>query len=168
MPKTHSYHDYLIESLKEIEESAAYIQAILEEEAPEPELLLTVLRDVVKSQSEVSTIAQEELQNWEKLQELLKSSGGEEIYRFIGLLKTLGLKTQIGVRQKDCRQSGEYTRVLAQQLFDNDKTFISELEQLQKLIKNQDDSNEASEFVKILIFFYWQPKNRVSWIFDNK
>jgi hypothetical protein len=29
MPKTHSYHDYLIKSLEEIEESAAYIQAIL-------------------------------------------------------------------------------------------------------------------------------------------
>jgi hypothetical protein len=31
MPKTHSYHDYLIKYLQEIEEAAAYIQAILEE-----------------------------------------------------------------------------------------------------------------------------------------
>ena len=99
MPKTHSYHDYLIKSLQEIEESAAYIQAILEEKEPESELLLTVLRDVVKAQGKVSIITVEEQQNWEKLQELLKVSGGEEIYRFIGLLKTLGLKTEIAASQ---------------------------------------------------------------------
>ena len=99
MPKTHSYHDYLIKSLQEIEESAAYLQAILEEKEPEPELLLTVLRDVVKSQGKVSIMAEEDQQNWEKLQELLKASGGEEIYRFMALLKALGLKTEIAVSQ---------------------------------------------------------------------
>jgi DNA-binding phage protein len=99
MTKTHNYHDYLIKSLQEIEEYAAYLQAILEEKAPEPELLLTVLRDVVKAQSKVSIMAEGEEQNWEKLQELLKASGGEEIYRFIGLLKALGLKTEIAVSQ---------------------------------------------------------------------
>lgn len=95
MPKTHSYHDYLIQSLQDIEESASYIQAILEEQAPEPELLLTVLRDVVKAQSQSSIITEDDRQNWEKLQELLKVSGGEEIYRFMSLLKALGLKTEI-------------------------------------------------------------------------
>ena len=99
MPKTHSYHDYLIKSLQEIEEAAAYIQAILEEKDPESELLLTVLRDVVKAQGKVSIMAEENQQNWEKLEELLKVSGGEEIYRFIGLLKALGLKTEIAASQ---------------------------------------------------------------------
>ena len=99
MPKTHSYHDYLIKSLQEIEEAAAYIQAILEEKEPESELLLTVLRDIVKAQSQVSIIAEDDLQNWDQLQELLKESGGEEIYRFIGLLKALGLNTDIAVSQ---------------------------------------------------------------------
>ncbi|MDB9512348.1 transcriptional regulator [Kamptonema animale CS-326] len=99
MPKTHSYQDYLIKSLEKIEESAAYIQAILEEKEPEPELLLTVLRDVVKSQCKVSIMAEEDKQNWDRLQELLKASGGEEIYRFIILLKALGLKTKIAVSQ---------------------------------------------------------------------
>ena len=99
MPKTHSYHDYLIKSLQEIEESAAYIQAILEEKDPESELLLTVLRDVVKAQGKISIMTVENQHNWEKLQELLKVSGGEEIYRFMGLLKSLGLKTEIAVNQ---------------------------------------------------------------------
>ena len=99
MPKTHSYHDYLIKSLQEIEEAAAYIQAILEEKEPESELLLTVLKDVVKAQGKVSIMAVNEQQNWEKLEELLKASGGEEIYRFIGLLKALGLKAEIVVGQ---------------------------------------------------------------------
>lgn len=99
MPKAHSYHDYLIKSLEKIEESAAYMQAILEEKEPESELLLTVLKDVVKAQDKISTMTVCEQQNWEKLQELLKASGGEEIYRFIGLLKALGLKTEIAVNQ---------------------------------------------------------------------
>lgn len=75
MPKTHSYHDYLIQSLQEIEESAAYIQAILEEKEPEPELLLTVLKDIVKAQCEDSKLGEEDRQNWEQLQQLLKASG---------------------------------------------------------------------------------------------
>jgi DNA-binding phage protein len=99
MPKTRNYHDYLIKSLKQPEEAAAYIQAILEEKAPEPELLLMVLRDVVKAQCEISKMAQEDRQNWEKLQELLKASGAEEVYRFIALLKTLKLKTEITVSE---------------------------------------------------------------------
>ena len=105
MPKTHSYHDYLIKSLQEIEEAAAYIQAILEEKEPESELLLTVLKDVVKAQDKTSIMTVGEQQNWEKLQELLKTSGGEEIYRFIGLLKTLGLKTEIAVSQGETQDA---------------------------------------------------------------
>lgn len=99
MPKTHSYHDYLIKSIEQLEEAAAYLQAILEEKEPESELLLTVLKDVVKAQDKISIMTVGEQQNWEKLQELLKASGGEEIYRFIGLLKALGLKTEIAVSQ---------------------------------------------------------------------
>ncbi len=99
MPKTHSYHDYLIKSIEQLEEAAAYLQAILEEKEPESELLLTVLKDVVKAQDKISIMTVGEQQNWEKLQELLKVSGGQEIYRFIGLLKALGLKTEIAVSQ---------------------------------------------------------------------
>jgi DNA-binding phage protein len=99
MPKTHSYHNYLMKTLQEIEESAAYIQAILEEKDPESELLLTVLKDVVKAQDKLSIMAVGEQENWEKLQELLKRSGGEEIYRFIDLLNALGLKAEIVVDQ---------------------------------------------------------------------
>jgi len=110
MPKTHSYHDYLIHSLQDIEETAAYIQAILEETAPEPELLLTVLRDIVKAQSQVSIIAEGDVQNWDKLQELLKASGGEEIYRFIGLLKALGLKTEIAASQSQTPEASINSR----------------------------------------------------------
>ncbi|MGL5064400.1 MAG: DNA-binding protein [Microcoleus sp.] len=97
MPKNRSYHDYLIKSLKQPEEAAAYIQAILEEKDPEPELLLTALRDAVTAKSEISPIPQEDKQNWDKLQELLTASGGEEIYRFWMLLNALGLRTDITV-----------------------------------------------------------------------
>lgn len=99
MPKTHSYHEYLIQSLQQIEEAAAYIQAILEEREPEPELLPIVLGDVVKAQGDVANMTEIDKQNWEKLQELLKASGGEEIYRFINLLKALGLRAEIAVSE---------------------------------------------------------------------
>lgn len=52
---------------------------------------------------------------------------------------------------KDCRQSAEKARVLAQKLIEKDKTVISELEKLQKIIINQDYSKEACISLEILI-----------------
>jgi len=43
---TKSYQEYLIASLKDPEEAAGYITAILEEEAPEPGLLYSALKDI--------------------------------------------------------------------------------------------------------------------------
>ena len=99
MTKTRSYHDYLIQSLQEIEDAAAYIQAILEEKEPEPELLLVVLKDVIKAQGDIPNMTEIEQKNWNRLQQLLKVSGGEEIYCFVDLLKALGLKIEIGVHE---------------------------------------------------------------------
>lgn len=45
-PRTRSYQEYLIESLKEPSEAALYLWAILQEENAESELLPSALRDV--------------------------------------------------------------------------------------------------------------------------
>ena len=47
MATSDSYHNYLVESLKDSEEAAAYIEAILEVENPEPQLLSSALNDVI-------------------------------------------------------------------------------------------------------------------------
>jgi DNA-binding phage protein len=49
MAITKSYHQYLIESLKQPTEAAAYLWAILQEENPEPELLESALEDVLEA-----------------------------------------------------------------------------------------------------------------------
>lgn len=40
MSASDTYHDYLIGLLQDPEEAAAYLEAILEEEDPDPELLM--------------------------------------------------------------------------------------------------------------------------------
>jgi DNA-binding phage protein len=52
MAKTRSYHEYLINSLQNPLESAAYLWAILQEENPEPQLLKVVLEDVLSALGE--------------------------------------------------------------------------------------------------------------------
>ncbi len=44
MPRSDSYREYLIESLKEPEEAGGFIGAILEEKDPEPALLRDAIR----------------------------------------------------------------------------------------------------------------------------
>ncbi|WP_243147234.1 hypothetical protein [Scytonema sp. UIC 10036] len=47
MLRSDSYQDYLIESLRDPKEAVAYIEAILEAENPEPELLRLAIEDVI-------------------------------------------------------------------------------------------------------------------------
>ncbi|MFM7382448.1 MAG: DNA-binding protein [Microcystaceae cyanobacterium] len=49
MATTKSYHHYLIESLKDPNEAAAYLWAVLQEENPEPELLKSALEDILEA-----------------------------------------------------------------------------------------------------------------------
>ncbi len=95
MPTSDSYQDYLIESLQDPEEAAAYIEAILEVENPETELLTSALKDVIDAQLRINHLSAQANLKWEELNQMLLKSGGAEIYSLLGLLDALGFKLEV-------------------------------------------------------------------------
>lgn len=94
--KSVSYHPYLIESLKEPEEAAAYIEAVLEE--GEPKLLQLVLRNVAEAHEEINQLSAQAKLHHEKLDKILSEDGGSEIYSLVALLDALGFKLAIALK----------------------------------------------------------------------
>ncbi|MGL4375930.1 MAG: transcriptional regulator [Microcoleaceae cyanobacterium] len=95
IPKSVSYEEYLIESLKNIEESAGFIEAILEEENPESHLLRDALRKVVIAQTRINNLSPIAKHYGERLDRILTESGCAEIYAFVQFLDAIGLKIAI-------------------------------------------------------------------------
>lgn len=96
-PTSHSYREYLIESLKEAEEAAGYIGAILEEKDPEPALLRNAIRNVIEAKIRMNALSESAKEHHEKLDKMLTESGGSEIYSLVELLEALGFKLEITV-----------------------------------------------------------------------
>ena len=98
MPKTVSYQEYLIKSLEKPIEAAAYIEAILEAENPERELLLSSLDDVIEAYGGINKLSDRARQSYEDLKELLLKSGGEEIYSLVNCLDALGFQLEVMIK----------------------------------------------------------------------
>ncbi len=90
-PTSDSYQEYLIESLKYPEEAAAYIQAILEAENPEPELLTSALKDVIDARLKMNSLSEQAKQKWEQLSQ----SDGTKVYSLVALLDALGFRLAV-------------------------------------------------------------------------
>lgn len=95
MPTSDSYQDYLISALKDPKHSAAYIEAIMEEKDPEPELLKHALQDVAEAIGEMKMSAARAKEHLEKLDCLLSLEGSREIYNLSLWLEELGLKLSV-------------------------------------------------------------------------
>lgn len=91
--KSVSYHPYLIESLKDLEEAAAYIEVALEE--GEPKLLQLVLTNVAEAYQEMDKLSEQAILHHEKLDKLLSEERDSEIYSLVALLDALGFKLAI-------------------------------------------------------------------------
>ena len=98
MPTSDSWQDALIKSLHNPEESAGYIQAILEVENPEPELLRAALQDVVDARIQSNNFSAEAQYSWEKLEQLLSESGGAEIYALVAFLEAIAYKLEVTIK----------------------------------------------------------------------
>ncbi|MBO1347642.1 MAG: transcriptional regulator [Hormoscilla sp. GUM202] len=96
---SYSYREYLIESLKDPEEGASFIEAILEEPDPEPELLRNALRKVVEARAKMNQMSEEAKQHHDRLDKLLTESGCAEIYSFVELLDLLGFRVAVTVKE---------------------------------------------------------------------
>lgn len=98
-PTSRSYREYLISSLKDTQEAAAYIETFLEleEEGFEPELLRSALKDVIDARLQMNNLSEEAKQHYEKLDKILLETGGTEIYSLIKLLDALGFHIAIAL-----------------------------------------------------------------------
>ena len=101
MPKSDSYDEFLIESLKDSEHAAGFIEAILEEKDPEPALLRNAVRKVVEARSRMNNLADSTQLKHENLDKLLTASGCAEIYAFVELLDALGFKLAVTVKNDE-------------------------------------------------------------------
>lgn len=99
VPTSDSYHDYLIEFLKDSEEAAGYIEVALEEGRDEPYLLRKVLINVIEARIKIKNFSEAETVNHDKLDKLLAESGGTEIYTFVEILDILGLELSVKVKE---------------------------------------------------------------------
>lgn len=103
MPNSDSYHDSLIESLKDSHYAAIYLETHLEgdEYEFEPELLKLALSHVLEALgSEIMTPEQMKIKV-EKLEKLMTKSAPEAINDLASLLKSLGLKLTVKVDLQD-------------------------------------------------------------------
>ncbi|WP_445247581.1 helix-turn-helix domain-containing transcriptional regulator [Microcoleus sp. OTE_8_concoct_300] len=107
MPTSDSYREYLIESLKDPEEAAGFIGAILEEKDPEPVLLRNAIRKVIEARIRMNALSESAKEHHEKLDKMLTESGGSEIYSLVELLEALGFKLEITVADTDLPADSE-------------------------------------------------------------
>ena len=97
MATTKSYHQYLIESLKQPAEAAAYLWAILQEENPEPQLLQSALEDILEALGDTRLSPEEMERQKYKLNILLEQQGKVAIYSLGEWLQKLGLELTVKV-----------------------------------------------------------------------
>ena len=95
MATTKSYHQYLIESLKQPAEAAAYLWAILQEENPEPQLLQSALEDILEALGDTRLSSEDIKQQKDKLNILLEQQGKVAIHSLGEWLQKLGLELTV-------------------------------------------------------------------------
>ena len=94
MPTYKSYHSYLIESLKDPLEAAAYLDAVLEE--GDFEYILLALKNVAEAQKNIATHAN----GSENYSQLINKQEPIGLIAIASLLNQLGLKLSVTVKEK--------------------------------------------------------------------
>ena len=93
MGKTTTYQEDLIESLKDPEEAAAYLNAAIEE--GDRAVFLLALRNVAKARGGMTSIAEKTGLNRESLYRMLSKKGNPEIESIYVLLHAVGLRLAV-------------------------------------------------------------------------
>ena len=86
---TESYQDFLLETLKDPNEAAAYLTACYEESE---EVFLLGLRNVVEANGGVGKLSTDTSLNRENLYRLLSEGGNPKLSSLSSILDTLGLQ----------------------------------------------------------------------------
>jgi probable addiction module antidote protein len=96
--KITTYQEDLIESLKDIREAAAYLNAAMEE--GDRALFLLALRNVAEAQGGMAAVAEKAQLNRENLYRMLSKKGNPEIKSIVNLLHSMGLRLTVEPRRK--------------------------------------------------------------------
>ena len=95
MPRSISYHEELIEALKDPLEAAPYIEVVLEE--GDPKMLRKALKNVIEARGGVALLSEQVKQSYDKL-DILEENGEIEFYCLSALLDALGLQLAVTVK----------------------------------------------------------------------
>ena len=98
MPTYKSYHSYLIESLKDPLEAAAYLDAALED--GDFEYILLALTNVAEAQKDILSKQNSNGLNLQNYSHLSKNQEPIDIKSIASLLNQLGLKLSVTVKDK--------------------------------------------------------------------
>lgn len=96
MPTHKSYHSYLIESLKDPAEAAAYLDAVLED--GDLEHILLALKNVAEARRNSAAATDNSNPDWENCYQLLTQEEVPTLPAIATLLNQLGLKLSITVK----------------------------------------------------------------------
>ncbi len=98
MPTYKSYHSYLIESLKDPLEAAAYLEAVLED--GEFEHILLALKNVAEAQQDITNNSINKKLNLDLNSQLFPNQQPSELMTIAKLLNQLGLKLSVTVQER--------------------------------------------------------------------
>ncbi|MCA2736672.1 transcriptional regulator [Microcystis sp. M158S2] len=98
MPTYKSYHSYLIESLKDPLEAAAYLNAVIED--GDFEHILLVLKNVAEAQQNIASNSKNNNLNLDLNSQLFPNQQPSELMTIAKLLNQLGLKLSVTVQEK--------------------------------------------------------------------
>jgi probable addiction module antidote protein len=101
--KITTYQEDLIEALKDPQESAAYLNAAMEE--GDRALFLLALRNVAEAHGGMAAVSKKSRLNRESLYRMLSKNGNPEIKSILTLLYAMGLKLSIEPKTKSAKSS---------------------------------------------------------------
>lgn len=90
-----NYEEYLLEALSNPERAANNIEVVLENKERLSGLLQLTLNDIIEAKIKNNTLTEEAKFYFDKLEQILSKTDGEEIYTFVDLLSALGFKLSI-------------------------------------------------------------------------
>lgn len=96
MPRSISYYEELIKTLKDPLEAAPYIEVVLEE--GDPKMLRKALKNIIEAQGGVDKLLERVKQCYEKLVQMLEEKGEVDFYCLSALLDALGLQLAVTVK----------------------------------------------------------------------
>ncbi len=96
--KTKKYKDYLLDQLQDPAESAAYLNAALQDE--DPHVFLLALRDIAEAQGGLTWLADATDLNRENLYRTLSLRGNPRFFNLLAVLDACGLELSIQLKSE--------------------------------------------------------------------